>query len=55
MTLMYVAEALTLLNIPRKMTMLKAVRELRHEVMTYETSDVFRVFLMELKHGARGL
>lgn len=55
MTLMYIAEALALLNIPRKMTMLKAVRELRHEVMTYESSDVYRVFLMELKHGARGL
>lgn len=55
LTLVYVAEGLSLLNVKYKITVSKPVKELEQDVMTFESSDTFRVFLMELKHGARGL
>lgn len=55
LTLMYIAEALGLISVPYKLTTQKHVNALQADVLTFETSETFRVFLMELKHGARGL
>ncbi|KAI0343105.1 hypothetical protein BDW22DRAFT_1356676 [Trametopsis cervina] len=55
LTLMYIAEALGLIGVPYKLTTQKHVNALQADVLTFETSETFRVFLMELKHGARGL
>ncbi|KAF9076323.1 P-loop containing nucleoside triphosphate hydrolase protein [Rhodocollybia butyracea] len=56
LTLSHVHEALDLIQIkslPPKTQISQLVRE--QYVLTFETSDDHRVFLMELKHGARGL
>jgi hypothetical protein len=55
LTLLYVAEGLALMNIPYKITTCKSVKIMEQDVTTFESSDTYRVFLMELKHGARGL
>ena len=55
LTLVYIAEGLSLLNVKSKITASKSVKDLEQDVLTFESSDTFRVFLMELKHGARGL
>lgn len=55
LTLLYVAEGLALMGIQYKLTSQKPTRMLEQDVTTFESSDTFRVFLMELKHGARGL
>ncbi|KAI0086370.1 SNF2 family N-terminal domain-containing protein [Irpex rosettiformis] len=54
LTLMYIAEALAVMGIQYKHT-IQNLRALQHDVTTFETSEAYRVFLMELKHGARGL
>lgn len=55
LTLLYVAEGLNLMGIKYKLTSQKRVKEVQQDVLTFESSDTYRVFLMELKHGARGL
>ncbi|EKM55021.1 uncharacterized protein PHACADRAFT_142857 [Phanerochaete carnosa HHB-10118-sp] len=55
LTLLYVAEGLNLMGIRYKLTSQKPVKEVEQDVLTFESSDTYRVFLMELKHGARGL
>ena len=55
LTLVYVAEGLGLMNIPYKLTTCKPVKVMEQDVTTFESSETYRVFLMELKHGARGL
>lgn len=55
LTLLYVAEGLNLMGIKYKLTSQKRVKEVEQDVLTFESSDTYRVFLMELKHGARGL
>ena len=55
LTLLYVAEGLTNLGVQYKLTSQRPVKFLEQDVMTFESSDTYRVFLMELKHGARGL
>lgn len=55
---MYIAEALALIGIQYKLStqpLGKAVKTLVQDVITFESSDTFRVFLMELRHGSRGL
>ncbi len=55
-TLSFIAEALDLIQVKYLEYSAKLRREQRQTlVTTFETSDLFRVFLMELKHGARGL
>ncbi|KAI0705927.1 SNF2 family N-terminal domain-containing protein [Cytidiella melzeri] len=54
LTLMYIAEALGVLGVHYKLTS-RGAKVLHQDVTTFETSETYRVFLMELKHGARGL
>ena len=51
---MYIAEALAVMGVQYKHT-IHNLQTLQHDVTTFETSETYRVFLMDLKHGARGL
>ena len=55
-TLSFIAEALDLVRVKYLEFSGKLKREHRQTIITtFETSELYRVFLMELKHGARGL
>jgi SNF2 family DNA or RNA helicase len=56
LTLAHVKEGLELAGVPALEFSARIDARVREDlVTTFETSDKFRVFLMELKHGARGL
>ena len=56
LTLAYVAEGLELIGTKYLQFTTRISREQRqHNIVTFESSDLYRVFLMELQHGARGL
>jgi len=56
LTLAHVADALTVMGVMfLQYTTASPVHIRQQYVTTFETSDKYRVFLMELKHGSRGL
>ncbi|KAF4579241.1 hypothetical protein EYR36_001051 [Pleurotus pulmonarius] len=56
LTLAHVKDALDLIQVPYvQFTTQVNVRTREEQVVTFETSETHRVFLMELRHGARGL
>ncbi|KIP07791.1 hypothetical protein PHLGIDRAFT_35256, partial [Phlebiopsis gigantea 11061_1 CR5-6] len=55
LTLAYVAEGLSSLGIRYTGTVYESAGALSRNVTTFESSETYRVFLMELRYGARGL